>query len=190
MWWGLRVSQQFFHACIGSGFFQWFDSSQCGFPKQYWFCSRPVANSNQSFIRVSSFGWHKVEFSGESPLKKSIILFQTETKKLLGGMEEVSPWPVRWFCPMACKSMNYLPTASIISLLAITHGSLDIILQQSIPPPLSLHKLMVCPHRILWWTREWIWRKCIVFFWVFFLLWKIPVSQTQFAHLFFRNNNF
>ena len=47
-------------------------------------------------------------------------------------------------------------------------------------PPLSLHKLMVC---ILWWTREWIWRKCIVFFWVF-LLWKIPVSQTQFAHLF------
>ena len=63
------------------------------------------------------------------------------------------------------------------------HGSLDIILQQSIPPPLSLHKLMVCPHRILWWTREWIWRKCIVFFWVF-LLWKIPVSQTQFAHLF------
>ena len=63
--------------------------------------------------------------------------------------------------------MNYLPTASISSLLAITHGSLDIILQQSIPPPLSLHKLMVCPHRILWWTREWIWRKCIVFFGVF-----------------------
>ena len=89
-------------------FFQSVKSSECGLPKNAFILhSQPVANSALSyfvdfvyFLEVT----HDIRSrSVKSRLSKSQSLCQTETKELLGGMEEVSALSSKVILPHAMQ---------------------------------------------------------------------------------------